>query len=55
MIKFNFLKNSNSILDLGCSPGGWLQVSKTCSKKFKILGIDKINLKSIPNVKFLKK
>ena len=53
--KFNFLKNSNSILDLGCSPGGWLQVSqKLAPKNSKILGIDKINLKSIPNVKFLK-
>lgn len=52
--KFKFFKNSYLILDLGCSPGGWLQVSqKLAPKNSKILGIDKINLKSIPNVKFL--
>ncbi len=53
--KFKFFKNSYLILDLGCSPGGWLQVSqKLAPKNSKILGIDKINLKSIPNVQFLK-
>ena len=53
--KFKFFKNSNLILDLGCSPGGWLQVSKKLApKNSKILGIDKIDLKSIPKVKFLK-
>ena len=52
--KFKFFKNSYLILDLGCSPGGWLQVSqKLAPKNSKILGIDKINLKSIPNVQFL--
>ena len=52
--KFKFFKNSYLILDLGCSPGGWLQVSqKFAPKNSKILGIDKINLKSIPNVQFL--
>ena len=25
--KFNFLKSRKGILDLGCSPGGWLQVA----------------------------
>ena len=52
--KFKFFKNSYLILDLGCSPGGWLQVSqKLAPKNSKIIGIDKINLKSIPNVQFL--
>ena len=52
--KFKFFKNSYLILDLGCSPGGWLQVSqKLAPKNSKILGIDKINLKSISNVQFL--
>ena len=51
--KFKFFKNSYLILDLGCSPVGWLQVSqKFAPKNSKILGIDKINLKSIPNVQF---
>ena len=53
--KFNFFKKSNNILDLGCSPGGWLQVSqKLAPKNSKILGVDKINLEFIPNVKFIK-
>ena len=46
--KFNFLKKSNNILDLGCSPGGWLQVSqKLAPKNSKILGVDKIHLSLI--------
>ena len=53
--KFNFFKKSNNILDLGCSPGGWLQVwQKLAPKNSKILGVDKINLEFIPDVKFIK-
>jgi 23S rRNA (uridine2552-2'-O)-methyltransferase len=53
--KFNFFKKSNNILDLGCSPGGWLQVSqKLAPKNSKILGVDKINLEFIPDIKFIK-
>ena len=53
--KFNFFKKSNNILDLGCSPGGWLQVSqKFAPKNSKILGVDKINLEFIPDIKFIK-
>ena len=53
--KFNFFKRSSTILDLGCSPGGWLQVSqKLAPKNSKILGVDKINLEFIPDVKFIK-
>ena len=53
--KFNFFKRSNNILDLGCSPGGWLQVSqKLAPKNSKILGVDKINLEFIPDIKFIK-
>ena len=53
--KFNFFKRSSNILDLGCSPGGWLQVSqKLAPKNSKILGVDKINLEFIPDIKFIK-
>ena len=31
--KFKFFKNSYLILDLGCSPGGWLQVSQKLAPK----------------------
>ena len=53
--KFKFFKHSNLILDLGCAPGGWLQVSQKLSpKNSKILGIDKIGIKSIADVDFFK-
>ena len=54
--KFNFLGSRKSILDLGCSPGGWLQIAdKFSPNNCKILGIDIIDLKKLPNITFLKK
>ena len=51
--KFDFLNYSKNILDLGCAPGGWLQVSKKFSSvEAKILGIDKLNIEAIPGVGF---
>ena len=51
--KFDFLNSSKNILDLGCAPGGWLQVSKKFSSVgTKILGIDKLNIEAIPGVWF---
>ena len=51
--KFNFLNSSKNILDLGCAPGGWLQVSKKFSSvETKILGVDKLNIEAIPGVCF---
>ena len=53
--KFDFFKSSKNILDLGCAPGGWLQVSKKFSSVgAKILGIDKLNIEAIPGVWFYK-
>ena len=40
-------------MDLGCAPGGWLQVSKKFSTvQTKILGVDKLNIEEIPGVWF---
>ena len=51
--KFDFLNSSKNILDLGCAPGGWLQVSKKLSSvETKILGVDKLNIEAIPGVWF---
>ena len=51
--KFNFLNSSKNIVDLGCAPGGWLQVSKKLSSvETKILGVDKLNIEAIPGVWF---
>jgi len=53
--KFQFLKKSKLILDLGCSPGGWLQVAlMNAPKDSMILGLDKLDLKKIDGVSFLK-
>tara|TARA_B100000287_G_scaffold435613_1_gene504926 strand:+ start:8060 stop:8689 length:630 start_codon:yes stop_codon:yes gene_type:complete len=53
--KFCFLNSRKKILDLGCSPGGWLQVTKKfCPTNSKIMGIDKLSMKSIPGVFFHK-
>ena len=52
--KFNLLKSGMSIIDLGCAPGGWLQVmSEEINKnsKGKIVGIDLLETDALPDVK----
>ena len=54
--KFNLLKSGMAIIDLGCAPGGWLQVmSEIINKdnKGKIIGIDLLETDALPNVKIL--
>ena len=54
--KFNLLKSGMSIIDLGCAPGGWLQVmSEEINKnsKGKIVGIDLLETDALPGVKIL--
>ena len=54
--KFNLLKSGMSIIDLGCAPGGWLQVmSEVINKnsKGKIVGIDLLETDALPDVKIL--
>ncbi len=38
--KFNILPNATSVLDLGCAPGGWLQVIEEKVPHAYIMGID---------------
>ena len=39
--KYNIVKVSDTVLDIGCAPGGWLQVSKKYSGlNGKVVGID---------------
>ncbi len=52
--KFNFISNAKLILDLGCCPGGWIQVIKQHNNNCKILGIDLLELKKIQKVEFIK-
>ena len=54
--KFKFLKAGSKVVDLGCTPGGWLQeLSQIIGPQGKVVGIDilplKINLP--PNCTFL--
>lgn len=51
--RFGILKPGSRIVDLGCAPGGWLQVAE--KKSAKIVGIDLLPLKykPTPSVTFI--
>ena len=54
--KFKLIKRGMAILDLGCSPGGFLQVlNDLVGKKGKVIGIDilPIQCELIGNIKFI--
>ncbi len=54
--KFRVFLKCESVLDLGCAPGGWLQVARLLSpKKACIVGIDKLEIEKINGVTFLQK
>ena len=38
--KFQILAPGMNVVDIGCAPGGWLQVIKQCTHHGKIIGID---------------
>jgi len=66
--RYNIFKRAFYILDIGCAPGSWLQVTKKFAEKnldkyndqyyhrdhFKIVGIDTKKVSQIENVKLLK-
>ncbi len=46
--KFPILKPGARIVDLGCAPGGWLQVAvKAVGKKGRVIGIDYLNVPAV--------
>ena len=54
--KHRILRNGNLVLDLGCSPGSWLQyASRKVGEKGKVLGVDlqTVQLSLPKNVKVL--
>lgn len=56
--KFRVWKSGATILELGCAPGGWLQIlSKEIGPKGRIVGIDRLPLKIVvpANVTFIQK
>jgi 23S rRNA (uridine2552-2'-O)-methyltransferase len=53
--KFKLISNSNRILELGSSPGGWSQVIIELNKKSKVHAFDLLDMKyDHPNFKFYK-
>tara|TARA_B100001250_G_C19767138_1_gene775319 strand:- start:1054 stop:1644 length:591 start_codon:yes stop_codon:yes gene_type:complete len=53
--KFNFIKNSKNIIDLGASPGGWCQVIFQFNQSANVTAIDSLNLKFLhSNIDFIK-
>jgi len=55
--KYNLIRTGDKVLDLGCSPGGWVQASlELIGNKGFIIGIDINNVKEIKaqNFQFIK-
>jgi len=55
--KYNIIKKGDEVLDLGCSPGGWIQASlEIVSKNGYVMGIDIADVKKIEakNFEFIK-
>lgn len=55
--KFNLFKSGMVIIDLGCAPGGWLQVITEIINKNtrgQLIGIDLLDTDILPNVEILK-
>ncbi|MBS3162649.1 RlmE family RNA methyltransferase [Candidatus Woesearchaeota archaeon] len=50
--KYTIIKPDDSVLDIGCAPGSWLQFVKQRTKG-KILGIDLTSIKPIEGVEFI--
>ena len=52
--KFSLLKPGGRIVDLGCAPGGWLQVAvKATGKQGKVVGIDYLHVPAVPGADIL--
>ena len=55
--RFNFLKPRKKVVDLGCAPGGWLQVASkkvnSLDNEINVVGVDLLPVKDIYGVKTL--
>jgi 23S rRNA (uridine2552-2'-O)-methyltransferase len=50
--KFKFLKNGQVVVDLGAAPGGWSQFVSREFPKSRVIAMDLLEIKPIPNVEF---
>ena len=52
--KFSLIKPGSRVVDLGCAPGGWLQVAiKAAGKNTKIIGIDYLSVAPVAGAEIL--
>ena len=50
--KFNLIKPGDLIVDLGCAPGGWLQIAQAKGAG-QLVGIDLLPVESVPGAEIL--
>lgn len=52
--KYDILGKADRVVDLGCAPGGWLQVARArCPKHCRVLGIDLLDVEPLEGVDIL--
>src|SRR3989339_883760 len=51
--KYHLLKPGNSVLDLGCWPGGWLIAAKKVVRNGIVVGVDLTKIKPVEGVDFI--
>jgi 23S rRNA (uridine2552-2'-O)-methyltransferase len=53
--KFKILRKASSMIDIGCAPGGWLQVARQlCKPDAQIIGVDLQEVQPLPGVTLIK-
>ena len=52
--KFKFIKKNSYLLDVGSSPGGWVQVVSNIVSNGKILAVDIKDMEPVKNAQFIK-
>ncbi|MSR86309.1 RlmE family RNA methyltransferase [Candidatus Woesearchaeota archaeon] len=50
--KYQIIRNNDSVLDIGCAPGSWLQIVKKMTKG-RIVGVDLVSIKPIDGIEFI--
>ena len=50
--KYQLIKKNDSVLDIGCAPGSWLQIIKKMTRG-RIVGVDIVSIKPIDGVEFI--
>jgi len=50
--KYQLIRKNDSVLDIGCAPGSWLQVIKKMTRG-RIVGVDLVSIKPIEGVEFI--